>query len=309
MSEHELWNELGNLYFMSGAYNQAVYAYNRSIQLDSSFGRPYSNLALAYVQQGKYSEAIDLYKRSIELLIDDDEKAVSWNRLGNVYRHLKDYQRAVVAYQRADELNPERAGEREDLGQLLYSSADGTPPHEDSKTDEADQPQNEADPTPASNLDEVPTPLSDEESASWVQADPAWYEQATSEVPDDANSPTWTELDFDENFDSASELEEDNDILFPKVEGDNLAVWLPIPEPLEGIEKQETLSEPSELPSAVSTPSLQETKIPTYTPLLTAKSGDVKTEERAERILQPVDVDVEEPSPSPAPFVLAVTQD
>src|SRR5581483_11921583 len=258
MSEHELWNELGNLYFMSGAYNQAIYAYNRSIQLDNSYGRPYSNLALAYVQQGKYSEAIDLYKRSIELLMDDDEKAISWNRLGNVYRHLKDYQRAVVAYQRADELNPERAGEREDPGQLLYSSVDSAesaPTHEDSKTDAEDQPDDEVDSTPASNLDEVPTPLSDEESASWVQADPAWYEQATSEVPDDANTPTWTEVDFDENSDSAAEPDEDNDILFPKVEGDDLAVWLPIPEPLEGVEKQEPLSESSQSSPVASVPS------------------------------------------------------
>jgi len=107
MSEHELWNELGNLYFMSGAYNQAVYAYNRSIQLDCNFGRPYSNLALTYVQQGKYQEAIELYRSSIELLADNKEKAISWSRLGNAYRHLKDYTRAVVAYQQADELDPQ----------------------------------------------------------------------------------------------------------------------------------------------------------------------------------------------------------
>jgi hypothetical protein len=91
MSEHELWNELGNLYFISGTYSQAVYAYNRSIQLDSGFGRPFCNLALTYVKQGKYSDAVRLYQRSIELLVDDREKAVTWYRLGDVYRHLKDY--------------------------------------------------------------------------------------------------------------------------------------------------------------------------------------------------------------------------
>ena len=71
MSEHELWNELGNLYFMTGAYKQASYAYNRSIKLENRFGRPYSNLAYAYVQQGKFAEAVDLYRSSIELLTDD----------------------------------------------------------------------------------------------------------------------------------------------------------------------------------------------------------------------------------------------
>src|SRR5512142_1097307 len=109
MSEHELWNELGNLYFMSGAYNQAANAYQRSIRADTEFGRPYSNLALTYVQQGRYDDAIELYRRSIELLADAQEKAISLNRLGGVYRHLKDYSRAVVAFQQADELDPHSA--------------------------------------------------------------------------------------------------------------------------------------------------------------------------------------------------------
>src|SRR5512142_1607943 len=111
MSEHELWNELGNLYFMSGAYNQAANAYQRSIRADTEFGRPYSNLALTYVQQGRYDDAIELYRRSIELLADAQEKAISLNRLGNVYRHLKDYSRAVVAFQEADELDPHSTDE------------------------------------------------------------------------------------------------------------------------------------------------------------------------------------------------------
>ena len=106
MSEHELWNELGNLYFLSGSYNQAIHAYTRSIALDKNFGRPYSNMALAYVQKGKYLEAIDLYQLGIKLLKDDEEKAWSWFKLGNVYRQLKDYRRAVDAYERADKLDP-----------------------------------------------------------------------------------------------------------------------------------------------------------------------------------------------------------
>src|SRR4030042_6801685 len=94
MGEHELWNELGNLYFLRGECVQAVHAYRRSIQMDESFGRPYSNLALTYVQQGKYEQAIDLYRHSIELLAEGKEKAISWNRLGNAFRTLKGYKQA-----------------------------------------------------------------------------------------------------------------------------------------------------------------------------------------------------------------------
>ena len=123
MSEHELWNELGNLYFMTGAYKQASYAYNRSIKLENRFGRPYSNLAYAYVQQGKFAEAVDLYRSSIELLTDDKEKAVSWFRLGDVYRRLKDYRDAILAYQQADLLDPSLSQDEAEVGKVLYGAS------------------------------------------------------------------------------------------------------------------------------------------------------------------------------------------
>ena len=124
MSEHELWNELGNLYFISGAYPQAVQAYQRSIQMDETYGKPFSNLALTYAYLEKYDEAVTLFKRSLELLTDNREKAISWNRLGKVYRHLKNYEQAVVAFQHADELEPECTEDSDDPGQMLYASSD-----------------------------------------------------------------------------------------------------------------------------------------------------------------------------------------
>ncbi|WKZ34330.1 MAG: tetratricopeptide repeat protein [Anaerolineales bacterium] len=107
MSEHELWNELGNLYFISGMFDQAAYAYNRSIKIEERFGMPYSNLAFAYAQKGRFSEAADLFQKSIELLSHERDRAISWYRLGDVYRHLKNYRDAIMAYQQADLLYPE----------------------------------------------------------------------------------------------------------------------------------------------------------------------------------------------------------
>ena len=123
MSEHELWNELGNLYYMSGAYPQAVYAYNRSILMDREFGQPYSNMALTYVQQGKYQAAVELYLTGIPLLTDDNERASSWSQLGAVYRQLKNYDQAVEAYQKADLLDPDGSQRRENPSQLLYGGS------------------------------------------------------------------------------------------------------------------------------------------------------------------------------------------
>jgi tetratricopeptide (TPR) repeat protein len=102
-----VWNELGNIYFNTGAYDDAIVAYSKAIQLDRCFAWPYSNLALTYVQKGRFTEAILLYQRSIELFTSEKDKAISWNRLGNVYRRLNNYDSAIAAYQRADELDPE----------------------------------------------------------------------------------------------------------------------------------------------------------------------------------------------------------
>jgi tetratricopeptide (TPR) repeat protein len=61
---------------------------------------------MAFVQVGKYAEAIQLYQRSIELLPDEKEQAIAWNRLGILYCQMKEYSLAFDAYQRADLLDP-----------------------------------------------------------------------------------------------------------------------------------------------------------------------------------------------------------
>jgi len=115
-----VWNEKGNIHFSDGKYEEAISAYNKAIELDRTFGWPYSNLALTYLTLGKFAEAILLYQRSITLLKEDYEKAASWNSLGNLYRRLGDYENAVTAYQMADDLDPQNAGRR-DQPDLAYS--------------------------------------------------------------------------------------------------------------------------------------------------------------------------------------------
>jgi tetratricopeptide (TPR) repeat protein len=104
-----VWNELGNIYLNAGTWDDAMISYSKAIELDRHFAWPYSNLALAYVQKGRFAEAILLYQRGIELFTSDRDKAITWNRLGNVYRRINDYANAIAAYQTADELDPENA--------------------------------------------------------------------------------------------------------------------------------------------------------------------------------------------------------
>ena len=102
----QVWNELGDVYYNVGAFEEAISAYSKAIALDPGYGSPHSNLALAYSRKGRYGEAIPLFQRSIELLTNNNDIALSWKRLGNAYRRLNDYNNAVAAYQKADELEP-----------------------------------------------------------------------------------------------------------------------------------------------------------------------------------------------------------
>ncbi|MBN2388682.1 MAG: tetratricopeptide repeat protein, partial [Anaerolineales bacterium] len=102
-----VWNALGNVFFNAAAFEEALMAYTRAIELDPDYGYAVHNLALTYVKTGRYQEALPLYNRGIDLLKDKHDKATSWNSLGNAYRMLDDYASAAKAYQAADELDPE----------------------------------------------------------------------------------------------------------------------------------------------------------------------------------------------------------
>lgn len=111
-----VWNEMGNVHFLAGAFDKAIQAYNKALALDRSFGWAYCNLGLAYLALERYAESISLLQKSIELLKSNKDRAVAWNGLGNLYRSLNDYDNAVVAYQKADELDPGHAGVRDEVG-------------------------------------------------------------------------------------------------------------------------------------------------------------------------------------------------
>ncbi len=106
MSNHEYWNELGNLYFLNGAYEPAIHAYLRAIELDGRFGRSYANLATAYVKIGKFTEAIKLYRHSIVLLSDENEKAAARTKLGILYRQIMENEHPLETGQPSEHSYP-----------------------------------------------------------------------------------------------------------------------------------------------------------------------------------------------------------
>lgn len=110
ISDPYVWNEKGNIHFNSQEYKDAIISYSRAIEMNPTFGKPYHNLALIQFIHGNYDESIWLYQESIKLLTTDQEKAIAWNGLGNVYRCVKDYENVRFAYQRASELDKNNGG-------------------------------------------------------------------------------------------------------------------------------------------------------------------------------------------------------
>ena len=101
-----LWNEFGNVNYNAGFLDSAINAYFQAIRLDERLGWAYTNLALALIRQKKYQEAETLFQKGLEFLIQVTDKAIAWNRLGNLYREEDKHQKAFLAYQMADQLDP-----------------------------------------------------------------------------------------------------------------------------------------------------------------------------------------------------------
>jgi tetratricopeptide (TPR) repeat protein len=99
------WNALGNSYAGRQDYEKAIFAYKKSIELDPGFGQAYCNMGSVLYQTGKYESAVLILKKSLDYMVSPEEKSLSWNRLGDVYRRLRDYGNAMAAYQKAGQSN------------------------------------------------------------------------------------------------------------------------------------------------------------------------------------------------------------
>ena len=98
------WNEIGQVYSKLKEFNEAEDAFSKAIDIDRGNGWAYNNLGMAYFHQEKYEQSIPLFMRAAELLKENRDKAISWNWLGDVYRQLANYDKAIAAYETADKL-------------------------------------------------------------------------------------------------------------------------------------------------------------------------------------------------------------
>jgi len=101
-----LWAQLGSTYVKAGVMDRAIDAYHKAVNLDPTNGQTYYHLAQAYAQKMDLAEAVLFYRKSVELFPSYKDKAISFSRLGDLYRQMKDFANALEAFDVAIGLDP-----------------------------------------------------------------------------------------------------------------------------------------------------------------------------------------------------------
>ena len=103
----EAYNNLGLLYFEKlGKANEALILFNKAIGLKPSYPLAYYNRGKVYQDRGDLDKAISDYDKAIEL---DPGYALSYNNRGFAYQNKGDFQKAISDYSKAIELDPQLA--------------------------------------------------------------------------------------------------------------------------------------------------------------------------------------------------------
>lgn len=116
-SSFVLWNILGAAYQALGQSNNAIAAYERSLDLNPNYASAYNNMGNSLRDQGKHEDAIAAYQRALNLKPD---YASPYNNMGNALRDQGKLEDAIAAYRRALALRPDYAEALNNMGSVLH---------------------------------------------------------------------------------------------------------------------------------------------------------------------------------------------
>ena len=106
---------MGNIYTAMGRFNQAIQAYQESIELDPANPEAHNNIGIVYRREGNFPAAVGALEQARKIAPD---RADIWYNLANVYKQMDDPEEAEVYYRKSLELNPGLTRAYNNLGNL-----------------------------------------------------------------------------------------------------------------------------------------------------------------------------------------------
>lgn len=100
----ELWIQLGNLYFDTHAYQQAISAYQRALSLGYRNAGLLTDLGVMYRRSGQPLRAVDAFDQAIA--VDDKHATARFNKGIVLMYDLKERERAIQVWRDLAELHP-----------------------------------------------------------------------------------------------------------------------------------------------------------------------------------------------------------
>ncbi len=105
-----LWRELGGLYLQTQDYVESISALQKAVSLCPKCPLGRIDLACAHFKMGDYDTAAQVYEETIPMVDEPGKRSSLLNQLGDTYMHLKEYEKAIAAYERADLAKGEHRG-------------------------------------------------------------------------------------------------------------------------------------------------------------------------------------------------------
>ena len=101
-TDREYFNH-GFAYAKQGNFTEAISAYTKAIEINSSFAEAYNNRGLNYVEQGNLPQAISDYNKAIEI---NSNLPDAYANRGLAYARQRNFDQAVSDFTKAIEINP-----------------------------------------------------------------------------------------------------------------------------------------------------------------------------------------------------------
>jgi TolB-like protein/class 3 adenylate cyclase/Flp pilus assembly protein TadD len=112
------YNELGRMYLLDGRIEEAIPLFEKVINLSTKNASGYANLGFAYYYKNNAIEAIRYFKESLIHHKDADV----YSNLGSLYYQQYDFEQAIIMFEKATELSPQRAIYWGNLADAMYFS-------------------------------------------------------------------------------------------------------------------------------------------------------------------------------------------